>query len=103
MIKRKQWVLLPADLVMDQPNLQLSPLDVVSQRDRRPRTISDYSYYLVNTDTSKLAPQTAMQFGKALNRILQYIQSHFDNTEDNGQTQSNEGDNSEDESYKKIR
>ena len=75
MIKQKQWVLLPADLVMDQPDLQLSPLGVVTQRDRRPRTISDYSYYLINADTSKLAPQTAMQFGKALNRILQQIQT----------------------------
>ena len=56
MIKRKQWVLLPADLVMDQPNLQLSPLGVVPQRDQRPRTISDYTYYRVNANTSKLAP-----------------------------------------------
>ena len=75
MIKRKQWVLLPADLVMDQPNLQLSPLDGVPQRDGRPRTISDYTYYHVNADTLKLAPQMAMQFGKALNRILQRIQA----------------------------
>ena len=75
MIKRKQWVLLPVDLVMDQPSLQLSPLDVVPQWDRRLQTISDYSYYLVNADTSKLASQTAMQFGKALNRILQCIQA----------------------------
>ena len=74
MIKRKQWVILPADLGRDQPDLQLSPLGVVPQRDRRLHTISDYSYYLVNADTSKLAPQTAMQFGKALNRILQRIQ-----------------------------
>ena len=60
---------------MDQPNLQLSPLGVVPQRDRRPRTISDYNYYLFNAVTSKLAPQTAMQFGKALNHILQCIQA----------------------------
>ena len=53
MIKHKQWVLLPADLVMNQPNLQLSPLGVVPQRDRRPRTISNYSYFHINDDTTK--------------------------------------------------
>ena len=75
MIKRKQWVLLPANLVMNQPNLQLGPLGVVLQQDWRRRTISDYSYFYVNDDTTKLAPQSAMQFGKALTRILQRIQA----------------------------
>ena len=60
MIKKKQWVLLPPDLVKDQLNLQLSPLGVVPQHDRRLRAISDYSYFLVNNHTSKLSPQTAM-------------------------------------------
>ena len=73
MIKKGHWVLLPARLLLPQPELRLSPLGVVPQRDRRPRTISDYSYWLVNADTLKLAPQEAMQFGRALQRILQKI------------------------------
>ena len=73
MIKKGHWILLPADLVKHMPWLRLSPLGVVPQRERRPRTISDYSYFLVNADTLKLAPPEAMQFGKALARLLQTI------------------------------
>ena len=73
MIKKGHWTLLPARLLIDQPDLRLSPLGVVPQRDRRPRTISDYSYFGVNEDTVPLAPQEAMQFGRALPRILQKI------------------------------
>jgi hypothetical protein len=68
-----QWVLLPADLVLHEPNLRLSPLGVVPQRDRRPRTICDYSFFLVNLDTIPLAPSGAMQFGRALWRVLSTV------------------------------
>jgi hypothetical protein len=71
MMHNVQWVLLPAHLVMDETNLRLSPLGVVSQRDRRPRTIFDYSFFSVNLDTVPLAPQESMQFGRALHRVLQ--------------------------------
>ena len=73
MIRKGHWTVLPASKVMKLKNLRLSPLGVVPQRDRRPRTISDYSYFGVNDDTVPLAPQEAMQFGKALRRILQSI------------------------------
>jgi hypothetical protein len=58
---------------MDETNLRLSPLGVVPQRDRRQRTICDYSLFFVNLDTIPLAPQESMQFGRALYRILQQI------------------------------
>jgi hypothetical protein len=55
-------------------NLRISPMGVVPQRARRPRVIVDYSfYYGLNAETLKLAPCGAMQFGKALERILQTI------------------------------
>ena len=73
MIKKGHWVLLPAAELLDVPELRLSPLGVVPQRDRRPRTISDYSYFGVNDETVPLAPQEAMQFGRALQRLLQRI------------------------------
>jgi hypothetical protein len=41
MIRKGQWTLLPARLVINDLQLRLSPLGVVPQRDRRPRTISD--------------------------------------------------------------
>jgi hypothetical protein len=73
MIHKGQWVLLPARLVLDEKNLWLSPLGVVPQRDRRPRTICDYSFFFVNLDTIPLAPPESMQFGRALWRILQQV------------------------------
>jgi hypothetical protein len=73
LMRKSQWVLLPADLVLHEPNLRLSPLGVVTQRDRRPRTICDYSFFLVNLETIPLAPSKAMQFGRALWRVLSTI------------------------------
>jgi hypothetical protein len=73
MIHKGQWVLLPARLVMDENILRLSPLGVVPQRDCRPRTICDYSFFFVNLDTIPLAPPESMQFGRALWWILQQV------------------------------
>jgi hypothetical protein len=73
LILKGQWVLLPANLVLHEPILRLSPLGVVPQRERRPRTICDYSFFLVNLDTIPLAPAKSMQFGRALWRILSTV------------------------------
>jgi len=64
------WTVLPYDLVKDIPNLRLSPLGVVPQRDRRPRLIVDLSFYGLNAETIRQAPPESMQFGRALERIL---------------------------------
>jgi hypothetical protein len=73
LIQKRQWVLLTADLVLHEPNLRLSTLGVVTQHDRRPRTICDNSFFLVNLDTTPLAPVESMQFGRYLWRILTNI------------------------------
>lgn len=73
MLLKLQWTLLPAALVTGLQQLRLSPLGVVPQKDRRPRTIVDYTFYGVNDDTVPLAPHEAMQFGRALHRILSSI------------------------------
>lgn len=67
------WVLLPYELVKDEPGLRLSPLGVVPQDGRRPRLISDYSFWGLNEETQKLAPEGAMQFGTAPRRIAEDI------------------------------
>ena len=54
-------------------NLRLSPMGVVPQHERRPQTIVDYSFSGINQEAARGAPSEAMQFGKALNRILQRI------------------------------
>jgi hypothetical protein len=73
MMQKGQWILLPYKSVRGLKNLRVSPLGVVPQRNRRPRTIVDYTFSNVNSETIRLAPADAMQFGKALPRLLQGI------------------------------
>jgi hypothetical protein len=70
MIEKGKWILLPATLSLSNRNLREIPLGVVPQCKRRPRTICDYSFFLVNEDTVELCPEESMQFGRALLRIL---------------------------------
>jgi hypothetical protein len=72
-IEKGFWTVLPFDLVKQFPNLRLSPLGVVPQRERRPRLIVDLSFYGVNADTVRQAPPEAMQFGRTLERLLATI------------------------------
>ena len=64
------WTVLPYSHVKRLRGLRLSPLGCIPQRGRRPRLIVDLSFYGVNFDTQKLAPPEAMQFGRALDRLL---------------------------------
>jgi hypothetical protein len=73
MIQKQHWTILPAEVAELLPGIRLSPVGVVPQRDRRPRTIVDYSFYDVNADTVPLAPKEAMQFGRALHRVIRGI------------------------------
>ena len=73
MADKGQWFVLPYALVRDLPELRISPMGCVEQRDRRPRTIVDYTWSGVNDDTIKTAPPEAMQFGKALPRLVSAI------------------------------
>ena len=65
--------MLPYEVVQAWTDLRLSPLGVVPRRDRRPRLIVDYSFSALNEDTVQLAPKEAMQFGRALERVLTTI------------------------------
>ena len=67
------WLVVPYSVVADWPNLRISPLGVVPQRDRRPRLIVDYTFSNVNGETITLSPREAMQFGRALPRVLSKI------------------------------
>ena len=64
------WVILPYELARHIPGVRLSPLGVVPQRERCPRIIVDYTFSNVNGETKQLSPREAMQFGRALDRIL---------------------------------
>ena len=71
--KQGYWAGLPYTAVRDWKNLRISPLGVVPQRNRRPRLIVDYTFSAVNNDTVPLAPREAMQFGRALQRVMKTI------------------------------
>lgn len=67
------WTVLPYSMVAQYPGLRLSPLGVIPQRGRRPRLIVDLSFWGVNEHTVSAAPSEAMQFGRALDRLLYRI------------------------------
>jgi hypothetical protein len=69
------WTVLPLHMAKQIPNLRLSPLGCVPQRDRRPRLINDLSFYDINQKTICMAPTDAMQFGRALERVLHKIKN----------------------------
>ena len=48
-------------------------MGVVPQRERRPRTIVDYSFSGINQEAHRGAPPEAMQFGCALERVLRKV------------------------------
>ena len=48
-------------------------MGVVPQCERRPRLVVDYTFSNVNQETLQLAPPEAMQFGRALQRVVTNI------------------------------
>ena len=50
MITKGYWVVLPYDLVKHIPNLCISPMGAIPQRERRPWTIVDYSLSGINQE-----------------------------------------------------
>ena len=73
MIEKGQWMVLPYKAVRNLPNLRLSPIGVVPQRERCPWTIVDYTFFGVNDETIPLTAPESMQIGKAIHRIIQAI------------------------------
>jgi hypothetical protein len=59
-IRKGYCTLSHARLVLNELQLRLSPFGVVPQRNRRPRTISDYSFFGVNRETLSLSPEECM-------------------------------------------
>ena len=70
MCKRRHTMVLPFSAVKHLRGVQVSPPGVVPQANRRPRTIADLTFWGVNASTVDLTHKEAMQFGRALRRIL---------------------------------
>jgi len=73
MVDRATWMVLPYHRLRELHNLRLSPMGVVPQHARRPRPIVDYTFSGINHDTLPLSPREAMQFGRALDRIISQV------------------------------
>jgi hypothetical protein len=73
MMRKGQWTVLPASVARKLKEMRIFPVDIVPQRDHRPRMIVDYSLYDVNDDTARIATGQSMQFGRALHIILRVI------------------------------
>ena len=74
-IESKSWLVLPYELVRDFVEIMFSPAAVKDERDRDPRLLVDHSWpwlgwLSVNETTVPHAPPEAMQFGRALPRVL---------------------------------
>ena len=67
------FVVMKYDDAKHLPNLRLAPMGLVPQRDRRDRIVVDYSYWGTNDASLPTAPQESMQFGRALQRVLQKL------------------------------
>ena len=76
-IENKFWLVLPYEVVRALIELMLSPAAIKEERDRRPRLLCDHSWpwpwLSINGSTIPHAPPEAMQFGRALPRILFWL------------------------------
>lgn len=72
-VDKGYWMVIPFSAVANDPMLRASPIGVVPQHSRRPRPIIDYTFYGVNDSTQPNVPLEAMQFGRALERLIRSI------------------------------
>ena len=73
MAGKGQWVVLPYSVAQNLLGLRLSPLGIKEEKDHRPRWLGDYSYYKLNCSILPLAKLSSIQYGRALDRLLQEI------------------------------
>jgi len=72
-VRMGYWLVLPYSAIRGHPQLKIAPSGIVPQHDRRPCLIMDYTFNDVNATSVQCAPHSSMQFGTALQRILQHI------------------------------
>ena len=70
MIEKEQLVVLPYSVAKGMSGLRLIPPGVKVERDRRPCWLGNYSYFKTNAETLPIACLSAMQYGRALDRLI---------------------------------
>ena len=73
MIEKGQWVVLPYSVAKGLLGLRLSQPGVKVERDQRPCWLGDYSYFKTNAKTFPVSCLSAMQYGRALDRLIRKI------------------------------
>lgn len=73
MINKNQWIVLSYPQIQDISSLQISPPEVIPQREYNPRWICDYLQYNVNQEKIDLFAAEPIQYGHALDCILREI------------------------------
>jgi hypothetical protein len=73
MVEKGFWIVLLYSQVRELPNLRISSMGIVPQRNQRPRTIVDYTFSFVNNEMARLVSREAMLFGHTLHRLLRMI------------------------------
>ena len=69
------WVILPASIALSLPGVRFAPIGVVPQRNRRPRTIVDYSFWGLNDESLRTHLPNSMQFGRTFDRLLYRLET----------------------------
>ena len=72
-VRKGHLLVLPLSIIKHIPHLYLSPAACIPQEGRRDRPIYDYTYSGLNKAVTLSAPPEAMQFGRALPRLLRHI------------------------------
>ena len=70
MVEKGRWVVLPYLVAKGLPGLRLSPQGVKVERYQRPCWLGNYSYFKTNTETLPVACLSAIQYGRALDRLI---------------------------------
>ena len=70
MVEKGQWMVIPYLVAKRLLGLRLIPPGVKMERDRRPRWLGNYSYYKTYSKTLPVSCLSAMQCGRALDRLL---------------------------------
>ena len=73
MVEKGQWVALPYSVAKGLPGLRLSVPGVKVEQDRRPHWLGNYIHFKTDAKTLPVACLSAMQYGRALDRLLREI------------------------------
>ena len=73
MLGKGRWVVLMNSVSKEHTELSLIPPEVNEYQDWRPRWIEKYSYSNINSNSLPIVSISAMQYGRALERLIREV------------------------------